>query len=88
MDAVTDKTVTFTSIALVANTLYWLVITSDGAPQILRGLRTHLPRGLTIGGNFFGGVSVARVFAALPATFTAGGTSLSDNPIYVGVRRV
>lgn len=77
--------------SLAANTLYWLAIVGDAAPTVRTvPVSTLLPiLGLDSGyGTALGvGWSVSFTYAALPATFTAGGSAITADPVpAIGVR--
>jgi len=78
------KTATI-SASLVPGRLYWIAMVSDVASTI-RGLNVPNTTHLLGADNTFGatlnvGLSVAYAFAALPATFTAGGAMIQALPI-------
>jgi hypothetical protein len=87
-DAGTTKTATLTAAqgTLYPGRLYWLAIVTGTLAPTLRCLSMAQITPILGADNTFGtafnvGISVAHAFAALPATFTAGGAMMQAVPI-------
>lgn len=83
--AVKTATLTAAQGTLFPGRLYWIAIVGDAAPTI-RSLQIASCGHLLGADNTFGtplnaGISVAHAYAALPATFTAGGAMITAVPI-------
>lgn len=85
LDATGDKSTAMTATTLSANSLYWFVFWSDGAPSLLQTASGGLGiLGTTTGGSHVTGYQNAEAFTTCAGTFPAGSTDYTTTRAFWG----